>query len=139
VVAVAQVAVARQGLLTPWKGGGFGMFATTDGLASRSVRIVVEGEGRSEHLEPPFELRKLVAKALALPDERRLRRLAVALLEHERRAGRPAETVSIEVWRTRYSPRNLAPSSEVLARFESDRFGSGAVAPAPQGGRAATR
>lgn len=120
-VALAQIGLARQGLLTPWKGGGFGMFAASDGIGNRGLKILVEAPGRREQLEPPRELRKVVAKALAMPDDRRLRRLADAMLELERRAGRPADAVSIEVWRTTYSVHNLAPRAEVLAtgRFES--------------------
>ena len=120
-VALAQVGLARQGLLTPWKGGGFGMFAASDGIGNRGLEILVEAPGRREQLVPPKELRKVVAKALAMPDDRRLRRLADALLELERREGRRADAVSIEVWRTTYSVHNLAPIAEVLAtgRFES--------------------
>ncbi len=37
VVALTQLLLAHTRNLTPWKGGGFGMFASTDGLSSRVV------------------------------------------------------------------------------------------------------
>ena len=40
-IALLQLALANFGTLTPWKGGGFGMFASTDSLGSRVV--VCEG------------------------------------------------------------------------------------------------
>ena len=36
-VALGQIVLARTVDLSPWKGGGFGMFATLDGTASRYV------------------------------------------------------------------------------------------------------
>jgi hypothetical protein len=34
-----QIYLAKTTNLTPWKGGGFGMFSTTDGAANRSLRV----------------------------------------------------------------------------------------------------
>ena len=50
IVAVSQIVVARTADLTPWKGGGFGMFATLDHGAYRGVDIVVDAPDRSESL-----------------------------------------------------------------------------------------
>src|SRR5262245_2192837 len=57
-VAVTQVVLARVADLSPWKGGGFGMFATNDGAAFRYVRLFVDAPGRSEetHVTESLEL-----------------------------------------------------------------------------------
>jgi hypothetical protein len=50
VVACAQVTLATTAGLTPWKGGGFGMFSTTDDGGRRYVRVFVSGPERSEEI-----------------------------------------------------------------------------------------
>jgi hypothetical protein len=68
--------------LTPWKGGGFGMFSTLDGRDNR--RLIVElvnrrGEKQTEvrvDLPRTGSLRKLADKAQAMPTEERVRALA---------------------------------------------------------------
>ena len=42
-VAVCQIVLAKTADLTPWKGGGFGMFATLDHNAHRRLEVVVAG------------------------------------------------------------------------------------------------
>ena len=59
VMAVIQIALARTADLTPWKGGGFGMFATLDHAAYRAVDIVVDAPDRSEALEVPSRWKPL--------------------------------------------------------------------------------
>jgi hypothetical protein len=115
-VAVRQIHLVRTADLPPWKGGGFGMFSTTDGLADRRLRIVVTGPGRAEQIEVPPRLLKIAAKAALLPDEARLEGLARAIAADEREAGRPVETIDIEVLTTRYAPKTLYAEERSLAR-----------------------
>lgn len=79
-LATTQVFHASTRDLTPWKGGGFGMFASTDGLNYRAVhaRFLTDGEpmpiavhdfGGEDRATWRF------IHARALPDERRLGRL----------------------------------------------------------------
>lgn len=47
-VAIAQLISAKTGTLTPWKGGGFGMFATNDNPIYRSLHITaIDSSGRT--------------------------------------------------------------------------------------------
>jgi hypothetical protein len=115
-VALHQIYLARVAELTPWKGGGFGMFSSTDGLSQRRLKIVVRGPERAEEIFVPDGLGKLAAKAAALPDAVRLERLARAIVEEERAGGRPVDTVEIEVLSTRYAPVTLFASDRSLAR-----------------------
>jgi hypothetical protein len=103
-VAATQMAVARHGLLSPWKGGGFGMFASIDGLPFRQVRIVVDAPGRSEEIDPPASLERLTARTATYPHMRALERLGRAVVARERRRDRPVSSVRIEVWRAGISP-----------------------------------
>lgn len=59
VVALAQIGIAASTDLTPWKGGGFGMFSTLDGTGSRQLRITLIG--------PEGERRLRVRQRRALP------------------------------------------------------------------------
>ena len=112
VVALHQVAETRSGVLVPWKGGGFGMFAATDGAAFRRTRLVVERDGRSEEVELSPSLDVPEMKARLFPSTVRLRRLAEAVAEREQRRGEPVDAVTVEVWRTLFGPDSLQPVEE---------------------------
>ncbi len=103
VVAVAQIILAKTADLSPWKGGGFGMFATIDGTAFRHMRIVVEAPGRSEQLDIAPSQEIITARSALFPSERFLLKTAKAVAARERRYERPVETVTIEVWRADYN------------------------------------
>jgi hypothetical protein len=77
VVALVQIVTAHRRGLTPWKGGGFGMFSTVDMSPRRSLRIVLRDRGGRETLVDE-ETAAVGARGslLALPDHRELRRLA---------------------------------------------------------------
>ena len=100
VVAVIQIALARTADLTPWKGGGFGMFATLDHGAYRGVDIVVDAPDRSEALEVPESLETAVARVVAYPADWLLRALAEGVAAREKRYQRPVSRVTLTVWRT---------------------------------------
>jgi hypothetical protein len=102
-VAVTQMVLALTLHLSPWKGGGFGMFASVDGLPFRSVRIEVSAVDRSEQLAVPPSLTRLADAAATLPSRRSLERLADGVIARERRHGRAVDRVRVEVWRADYS------------------------------------
>lgn len=107
VVAITQVVLARTAHLSPWKGGGFGMFATTDGTASRYVRLFVDAPERSEELIVPDSLEFAAARAELFPSHRFMARLGEAAGARELRHGRDAVTVRVEVWRIEFSEAPL--------------------------------
>lgn len=86
-VASTQVLVANTTTLTPWRGGGFGMFATVDAHSHRIVRV----ESELDRGEPvPLDVlsfrrvasvERAFVSARAWPTDRRLDRLAAALTE----------------------------------------------------------
>jgi hypothetical protein len=107
VVAITQVMLARTADLSPWKGGGFGMFSTTDGTAARYVRLFVDAPERSEELTVADSLDFAAARAELFPSDRFMTRLGEAAGARELRNGRDAETVRVEVWRIEFSEEPL--------------------------------
>ena len=116
-VAVAQIALTRTAWLSPWKGGGFGMFSTTDDAGKRHVRIVVEATDRSEEIAVAPSLADAADRAAVLPTDREMSRLARLVVAREQRNGRPVETVRIQCFRVTYAADTLAATTELLRQF----------------------
>lgn len=113
-VAITQVVLARVADLSPWKGGGFGMFATTDGTAFRYVRLFVDAPGRSEELNVTDSLEFDAVRAQLFPSQRFLTRLGEAAGARELRNGREAVTVRVEVWKVEFSDQPLRANERRL-------------------------
>lgn len=85
--------------LTPWKGGGFGMFSTLDGRDNRRLIVTLvhqRGDKKREiavDLPAKGSIRQLADKAQAMPTESRLRLLADAIAHQSWRVAdsRPAK------------------------------------------------
>lgn len=78
-VGLAHQLIAGPGRLSPWKGGGFGMFATIESPASRFVRArIVTREGRFAISIPP-KLSVDAERLRAWPTAQRTQRLAEEL------------------------------------------------------------
>jgi hypothetical protein len=81
-VALVQLTLAHSLGLTPWKGGGFGMFSTVDQPAFRFVRVeVTDRAGRTlsvamDQYVDDAEVGALVERARAMPNQRALHRIA---------------------------------------------------------------
>ena len=119
-VAIGQVVLVRAFDLTPWKGGGFGMFATLDHAAFRRVDVVVDAPGRSEALEVPPSLELDVARAASLPVPWLLTKLAAGVAARERRNGRAVARVTLTVWRTAFDRITLRATDQPLRTFVYD-------------------
>jgi hypothetical protein len=104
VIAVAQIILASTTTLSPWKGGGFGMFASVDSVPSRWVRLHVHSAERSEEIVVPASLEDAARRVAAWPHRRALEQLARAVIAREHRHARSVEWVRIEVWRADVSP-----------------------------------
>ena len=109
-VACAQIGLTWTAGLSPWLGGGFGMFSTSDDRGHRHLHVIEESPGVLADIHVPEELHDLARRVLALPTRPRLERLARAIRTHS-----PSEAdLRLEVWRTRYDRRTLRPSSHLL-------------------------
>jgi hypothetical protein len=116
-VACVQIILTRTSGLSPWKGGGFGMFSTTDDSGRRRVRVFVSAPDRSEEIAITPSLEDAAARAAVLPGDRQLTRLARRVIDRERRYHRPVQTVRIETWRIDYAPGTLAATPNLTREF----------------------
>lgn len=109
--ALAQIVLTRAGPLTPWRGGGFGLFSSVDKLENRILLAWIEtpeGDvplrlGESKHDEQ---------NALAFPIDRHVRRVAeryAATLES-------GTGVRVEVWKRTFDPSTGESRRVLVAR-----------------------
>ena len=113
-VAIGQLRLAHTVGLSPWKGGGFGMFASLDARPFRYVRIFVQAPERSEELAVPPSLEALAASVEVLPGDHQLEQLAQGVLARERRRQRPVVDGRLEVWRVEFAPGSLTPRDRLV-------------------------
>lgn len=116
-VAVVQLVLVRRAHLSPWKGGGFGMFAAVDGGAVRSMRILLEGPNRSEVLDVPPSLAVDAERALALPIRRLLAPLAERVAARAARRGERVTRVTVEAWSAALSDDGSQAEAHRLASY----------------------
>ena len=114
-IACTQIALAHTADLSPWLGGGFGMFATIDSRGERHLAILAESPGLLRELEVPEELEDRAERVRAMPTRARLEALAheIAAVEVEHVPG--LASIRLQLWRTRREPGSLA-TDELLAR-----------------------
>ena len=117
VVAGVQVTLAMTAGLTPWKGGGFGMFSTTDDGGRRYVRVFVSAAERSEEIAISPSLEDAARRAAVLPRDTQLARLARRVVDRERRHRRPVDLVRIETWRIEYARDTLAATTRLTREY----------------------
>jgi len=113
------VRVQRDGL-SPWSGGGFGMFSTTDVWGDRRIALVVQRGGVRRTLEPPPALREDVRRVLALPSDARLRALADEIAQLPTPDEGELERVTVQVFARNYAHDGLASGWRLLRGVEID-------------------
>ena len=116
-VAGVQVMLATTAGLSAWKGGGFGMFSTTDDGGRRYVRIFVTAPERSEEISIAPSLEDAARRAAVLPRDAQLSNLARRVVERERRYQRPVDAVRIQNWRVEYAKETLAATPRMTREF----------------------
>ncbi len=118
VLALSQIYLARTESLSPWAGGGFGMFSTPDAPRSRTVRAYVLTPGVRREVEIPDALKDATLRAAAIPTDPRLTALALEIAGVPTPEDMPPRAVLIEVWKTEYDPETLAPSPRIVKSLE---------------------
>jgi hypothetical protein len=117
-VAINQTRLVFTESLSPWSGGGFGMFSTTDAATDRHLHVFEVTSRLRRELNVTAELDDAVRRALTLPSERQLRVLAALLTEHLGRAS--TRDIEIQVWSNRYETADLRPQSRLLRYYRAD-------------------
>lgn len=118
VVALHQLWLVHSQNLTPWCGGGFGMFSTTDGRFARHLHVYALSPGLLVELEIPVELDERVLAAAALPEDARLRALARDFAKYAGSDFESPESIRLEVYATRWDTETLAPAGLLLRAVE---------------------
>ena len=119
-VALAQFVLVRRADFSPWKGGGFGMFSTTDHGPSRSVRVLAVDDAGTHVLRLPDEARRLVSQVEHGPVRPLVTRLAALAARDAREEGDRVTRVRVQVWRTTYGKRWLEPTESLLREIDVD-------------------
>lgn len=101
-MALSQITCATTSVLTPWKGGGFGMFSTIDSIGRRSLRVFVITEGARRPVRLPSSAAIRVQRARGFPSRGALERLAVELEPAVLASEPDAEALFVEIWRTEF-------------------------------------
>jgi hypothetical protein len=121
-VFLVQITLVRTTALTPWKGGGFGMFSTLDHGAFRRISVIVEAADRSESVDVATSLEEAEARAVACPSDRLLRELAAGVVARERRYGRPVASLTLTVWSVEFTQALTASERRLRTyKYEADR------------------
>lgn len=83
VVALVQLIAAHTTVLTPWKGGGFGMFSTVDSDVQRVVTLHLEVDDQWVPAVVPERYEQDVRSLRPMPTETRTERLADRLADRQ--------------------------------------------------------
>jgi hypothetical protein len=123
-VALFQIYLAHvRQILTPAKGGGFGLFSTVDKLENRNFRAYMIGEVS----ERPIELEGLwgrLPRVLSLPTDAALRAIATTVLT--RASGRSIVAVRVEVWKRDFDSTTGVARRIKLRELTLHKAGTGA-------------
>jgi hypothetical protein len=121
-MALVQLSLAMAGTLTPWKGGGFGMFASLDSPQNRFVVVqVTDAAGDSRVVRIPFgrftQTTALstgaIARVIAFPTAQRLKELAIAVDNAELEPAADVGSLPVRLQRSRRYGPALAGASRV--------------------------
>ena len=116
VVAANQLRLASIESLSPWSGGGFGMFCCTDSPNNRHLHAFVQNEGIRREIAIPIDMRQSVRRATTLPTRPRLEMLAMELADIESRGFIRWKEIDLQVWSVVYDPDSLAPGGKLLKK-----------------------
>ena len=117
-VALIQIWLVYAEALSPWSGGGFGMFSTTDAGMARHLHAFAIRPGIRRELRIPQTLEKMELRVLTLPTKSNLRALAYELAEVPTPDAGPLQSIAVQVWATRFDPDNLEPSGFIMRSLE---------------------
>jgi hypothetical protein len=116
VVAINQLRLARTEALSPWSGGGFGMFSSTDAPGNRHLHVFVQNEGIRRDVVIPRHLDDLALRATSLPTKDRLHDFATELALIESQGPIVWDEIEIQVWAVDYASGSLVPVGRLLRR-----------------------
>ena len=120
VVAANQLRLATTQSLSPWSGGGFGMFSSTDSPGHRHLHAFVLNEAIKREVAIPPQMAESVRRATTLPSGRRLGALAAEFALLESRGTIRWDEVELQVWAVDYEPGSLMPGGRLVSKERFD-------------------
>jgi hypothetical protein len=115
-VAANQFRLAHTEDISPWSGGGFGMFSSTDAPNNRHLHAFVQNEGIRREVVIPDRLEVAVRRATTLPTTRRLGKLGEELASLESGGRIRWDEIELQVWALTYDPDTLLPEGRLVER-----------------------
>lgn len=119
IVAANQLRLAWTESLSPWSGGGFGMFASTDSPSHRHLHVFVQNDEIRREVAIPLGLQDAVLRATTLPTRSRLGSVAAELARLESAGGIPWDEIVLQVWTMDYAAPDLRPKGRLV---RTERF-----------------
>lgn len=113
-VAANQLRLVATEDLSPWLGGGFGMFSTLDQGSNRRIRAFALYGPYEREIRPATTLGDVERRARVHPTEPNLDRLTLALIDSGAVPPPLPAALRLEVWRASFDPETLAPRWERL-------------------------
>ena len=117
-VAIVQIGLANYSFLSPWSGGGFGMFSTTDVGSARHVHIFAVTPSVRRELIPNTKHKKIVDQLLVFPADYRIKNFSEQLKNIFYIPEEGDVKLDIQVWKKTFNPRSLEPTSEIINTME---------------------
>ncbi len=115
-IAVNQLILANFFSLSPWLGGGYGMFSTADVGSNRHIHIYAKSEGIIKELIYPKELSDLALRTKSFPTDRNLNKFTRTIAQIEDDSA--LKSIEIQVWKSHFKTYSLDPSSKILRSVE---------------------
>jgi hypothetical protein len=112
-IASIQINLVYSSNLSPWSGGGFGMFSTTDAGGSRHLHAYSVTSGIRRELDSDPKLKKDLEVLLTLPTDYNILKFSDQLAN----INIPDEgqkTLNIQIWKKSFNPETLEPSTFLL-------------------------
>jgi len=103
--------------LSPWSGGGFGMFSTTDAGGSRHLHVYSVTSGIRRELNPDPKLKKDLELLLTFPADYKVLNFADKLAKIDI-PDEGQKTLNIQIWKRSFNPYTLEPSTVLLKKRE---------------------
>ncbi|HEX3035973.1 MAG TPA: hypothetical protein VHT73_12765 [Thermodesulfobacteriota bacterium] len=114
IIACVQILLVYTEGLSPWWGGGFGMFSTTDAWGTRHIHAFAIRPGIRREIRIPRSLEDAVQRVLTLPTESNMYSLAIQLSDIPTPDPGPLEAIEIQVWATHFDSKSLQPRNYIL-------------------------
>lgn len=118
IVAIIQIGLAHFSTLSPWSGGGFGMFSSTDVGSARHIHIYAVTPNIRRELVLNTKHKKILDQLLVIPADYRIRNFSEELRDIFYIPDEGPVTLDIQVWRKRYDPVTLVPRTEIINSME---------------------